>query len=285
MRRACFVAALAAILTAHPGAAPALAGGISADAGLTPPQGRWILRSQLRLMAREAPDGGTDMSMDRLVVPLVVVHGATPALTLGVRQTFDSRSMKMGGEETTRSGFGDLYAFTKYKVLRVNTRDLVLGLSPVLGVELPTGSDEVSGNAVSLNAGFYASARAGFWAADVNLDYGMKGIAGVDAAEPAPGNELGVVVAFARQIPLGASGEISLAPVLETAWQSTDPSESDGQDLPNSGEDVFSLAPGLKYTAGDLIVEGLVRFPVAQEQNGMQTEMGTMFLVGVRRMF
>ena len=64
MRRAFFAAVLAAVLTAHPGAAPVRAGGISADAGLTPPQGRWILRSQVRLMAREAPDSGADMSMD-----------------------------------------------------------------------------------------------------------------------------------------------------------------------------------------------------------------------------
>jgi hypothetical protein len=268
-----------------PAVAPALAGGISADAGLTPPEGRWILRSQVRSMSREAPDSMSDMSMDRLMVPLVVVHGATPALTLGLRQTLDFRSMTMNGQKSETSGLGDLYVFTKYKILRVNTRSFTLGLSPVLGFEFPTGSEDISGNATNLNAGLYGSGRSGFWALDVNLDYRVNGLAGVPDTDPEPGNELGLNVAVARQIPVGNSGEISLAPVLEMTWSTTDPDELDGSDVANSGEDVFSLAPGLKFTSGDLILEGLVRIPVAQEQKGMQTEAGKMYLLGIRRMF
>jgi len=52
-----------------------LAVGISIDAGLTPPEGRWILRSQVRSMSRPAADRSGDARMDRLMVPLVVVHG------------------------------------------------------------------------------------------------------------------------------------------------------------------------------------------------------------------
>lgn len=261
----------------------ARAGGISADAGLTPPDGRWILRSQVRVMSRETPGGG--MAMDRVVVPFVVVHGATPSLTLGLRQLYDSRTMTMGAMETERSGLGDLYAFAKVKALRVNTRDYTVGISPVLGVEAPTGGDEVTGDAWHLNTGLYLSGRAGAWATDLNLDYGFRGIAGIDDGAPEPGNEFGVNLALARQIPLGGGGETAIAPVLELTWQHTDPASLDGADLPDSGEDVFSLAPGLKYTRGDLILEGLVRVPVAQDQNGMQTEMKAMYLVGVRRMF
>ena len=102
---------------------------------------------------------------------------------------------------------------------------------------------------------------------------------------PDPGDELGVNLALARQFPVGASGNVAVAPVFELTWIDSAADDSDGVKLPDSGETVFSLAPGLKYTIGDLIVEGLVRFPVIQNQEGMQLEADTMFLLGVRRMF
>lgn len=280
--QALFLVVLLATLTAE---SPALAGGISADAGLTPPEGRWILRSQMRLMSRETPDSGVGMSMDRLMVPLVIVHGVTPAMTLGARQIIEFRSMTMNSQDTEVSGFGDLYVFMKYKVLRKNTRSYTVGLSPVLGFEVPTGSRDISSNALNLNAGLYASWRAGFWAMDLNLEYGVNGLAGVADGDPEPGDGFGSTLALARQIPVGSSGEVSVAPVLELTWASTAADESAGGELPNTGEEIFSLAPGLKYTKGDLILEGLIRFPVAQNQNGMQTEAGFMYLMGIRYMF
>jgi hypothetical protein len=285
MRKTILLSILAVMLAASLVGPPALAGGISVDSGLTPPQGRWMIRSQMRLMGREAPAAMGDMSMERLVVPVVVVHGATPALTLGLRQTYDSRTMTMNGRETDTSGFGDLHLFTKYRILRVNTRRYTLGLSPVLAVDMRTGAEDVSGGAYNLSAGFNASGRSGYWAVDVDLDYRFKGIAGVDEADPEPGDEVALHVAFARQVPVGAGGETALAPVLELSWLSAQPNEMDGEDLPDSGEDVFAVAPGLKFTHGDVIVEGLVRLPVSQEQRGMQSEVGAMYLLGVRRMF
>jgi hypothetical protein len=236
-------------------------------------------------MGREAPAATGGMSMERLVVPVVVVHGATPALTLGLRQIYESRTMTMNGRETDASGLGDFHLFTKYRVLRANTRRYTLGLSPVLAVDLPTGAEDVSGGACDLSAGLNASGRSGYWAVDIDLGYRLSGIAGVDEGDPEPGDEAALNVAFARQIPVGAGGETALAPVLELNWLSVQPDELAGEDLPDSGEDVLSLAPGLKFTMGDVIVEGLVRIPVYQEQRGMQTEVGAMYLLGVRRMF
>ena len=109
-----------------------LAVGISIDAGLTPPEGRWILRTQVRAMSREAPDGTVDANMDRLMVPFVVVYGLRPQLTLGLRQIVEFRSMTMNGNETSESGLTDLYFFAKYKVFRVNTRSYTLGIAPLL---------------------------------------------------------------------------------------------------------------------------------------------------------
>ena len=275
-------------LVASPFAYPcpiAFAGGISVDAGLTPPEGRWILRAQVRSMSRQDRDSISDMNMERLMVPFVVVHGATPALTLGLRQSLDFRTMTMNGTEKKASGFADLYIFAKYKVFRINTRSYTIGISPLLGVDIPTGSKEVSNHSWNLKVGLSASGRSGKWALDLNLGYGLRGFAGVAETEPEPGNDLGLNLAFARQFPVGSSGNVSLAPVLEITWFGSSPDKSDGVEMLNSGETIFSLAPGLKYTVDDLIIEGLVRFPVTQDQKGMQLEAGAMFLLGVRRMF
>ncbi len=133
--------------------------------------------------------------------------------------------------------------------------------------------------------GLFASGRSGKWALDLNLGYGWQGFAGVAETEPEPGDELGLNLAFARQIPLGSSGNVSLAPVLEITWTDSAADNTHGVERPDSGETVFSLAPGLKYTVGDVIIEGLVRIPVTQDQQGMQLEAGAMYLLGVRRMF
>ena len=265
--------------------AESLAVGISIDAGLTPPEGRWILRTQARSMSRTGSAEMGDSQMDRLMVPLVIVHGLRPQLTLGLRQIIDSRTMTMMGNENKESGFSDLYFFAKYKILRINTRTYTLGIAPLLGVEAPTGSSGISNEFWSLNAGLLFSGRAGKWGADLNVGYGFRGFASVPAGNPEIGNDWGLDLALAKQIPIGTSGRTALAPVLEFSWKDRAPDQSNGIDVPNKGESIFTLAPGLKYTQGDLIIEGLVRFPISQDQKGMQMEMGNMYLLGVRHMF
>ena len=259
--------------------------GISIDAGLTPPQGRWILRTQVRSMSRTAPEGTTDARMDRLMVPLVVVHGLRPQLTLGLRQIIDWRSMTMMGNENNESGFSDLYVFAKYKILRINTRSYTLGIAPLVGVEAPTGSSGISSEYWSINTGLFISGRAGTWGADLSMGYRIRGVANVPADNPDPGNEWGLNLALARQFPVGGSSRTALAPVLEISWKDTASDKAEGIETPNSGESVFTLAPGVKYTRGDLIIEGLVQFPVSQDQKGMQMEVGNMYLFGIRHMF
>jgi len=113
----------------------------------------------------------------------------------------------------------------------------------------------------------------------------LRGFAGVPTDDADPGNEWGLDLALARQIPIGGSGQTALAPVLEISWKDTVSDKTGGIETPNSGESVFTLAPGVKYTRGDLIIKGLVRFPVLQDQTGVQLESGNMYLLGVRHMF
>lgn len=266
-------------------AMPASGAGISVDTGLTPPEGRWILRTQFRTMTREMPGASPERSMRRNVIPLVLVHGLRSNLTVGVRQTYELRSMTMGDKTTDTSGLGDLYVFAKFKAVRINNRNSLLGISPTLAVEPPSGANSIGSGAWDLAAGLNLSGRLGTFGVDLDLRRRWEGFAGLDEGLADPGDEIGIDLAFSYQIPLGDSDRAALAPVLEINWMDVAADELDGNDLANTGEDILAIAPGLKYTLDDTILEGLVRIPVSQNQNGAMMEAGAMVLVGVRQMF
>ena len=58
------------------------AAGISVDAGLTPAEDRWIVRTQMRYMQREDDPTPMDREMDTYAFPLVVAYGLRSDLTL-----------------------------------------------------------------------------------------------------------------------------------------------------------------------------------------------------------
>ncbi|MBC8423826.1 hypothetical protein H8E07_06855 [bacterium] len=279
------ITCLAAVLFCSLGMVDDARASISIDSGLTPAAKRWILRTQVRVMSREAPAGQGDMSMSRLIVPLVIVHGLSSDLTVGARQVYDSRTMTLNGVDTNTSGPGDLYLFAKYKMLRVNTRAYTLGIAPILGIEPPTGADGISSDSWDLYTGLYASGRKGAWALDVNVGYDARGVAGVAQNGADPGDELGLDLSLSRQIPVRGSRRTSLAPVLELTWRTVGANTRAGAALPNSGETTLRIAPGLKFTVDSLIIEGLLSIPVAHDPTGQQLEAGTMGLLGIRWMF
>jgi hypothetical protein len=261
-----------------------LAGGISADAGLTPAQDKWIVRTQIRLMQRGGDTSPMQRDMQMYMTPLVVAYGLRPELTLMVRQVFVSRTMTMNGVDTETSGLNDLFVLAKYRAFRKNTRDYTIGLAPSLGVSLPTGVDGIGSKAVNLALGMNGSYRRGTWAVDANLELGIDGITGKEG-EYTRGETFSIVTALARQFAMGTGASNALAPVLEISYVNAGPRRLLGTDLPNSGESYMQLSPGLKFTHSSLILETLVQVPVWQDQEGAQTELEVSGLIGVRLMF
>ncbi len=72
----------------------ATAAGISVDAGLTPPEDRWIIRSQFRYMHRKNDPTPMNQKMDTYTFPLVVAYGFRPDLTLMIRQPVKHRKCR-----------------------------------------------------------------------------------------------------------------------------------------------------------------------------------------------
>ncbi|MHC4463212.1 MAG: transporter, partial [Planctomycetota bacterium] len=63
------------------------------------------------------------------------------------------------------------------------------------------------------------------------------------------------------------------------------PDRLSGHDVSNTGESLFFVSPGLKFTKSSFILEALLQVPVDQTQNGSLLERGIGLIVGIRYMF
>jgi hypothetical protein len=260
------------------------AGGISIDAGLTPPKGRWIIRSQIRYMHRGDASAANMPEMKMYMFPQVLAYGLRPDVTIMLRQMIVRKSMVMSDMSNSMHGFGDLFALVKYKLLRHNTRDYIVGISPMLGLNLPTGADRMSSNFWDLKAGIFISGRQNDWAADLDISYGWMGLASQGDSRRDPGDNFAVELALARQFGFGNEAMLALAPVLEMSYSRTDSDDEDGQEVANTGSRLFYLSPGFKLTRSSLIFEFLIQFPVSQQLTGTQPDYNPGLLLGLRYM-
>ncbi len=263
----------------------ASAAGISVDAGLTPPEDRWIIRTQFRYMQRKDDPTAMNRKMDTYAFPLVVAYGVRPDLTLMGRQRVKHRNMSMGGSVSRDTGSGDLFVLGKYKLYRRNTREYTFGIASTLGLEFPTGDDDFGSETWDLQPGLFTSWRRGPWASDISIAYKWNGFADNGKDGLNPGNELSVDLALAHQFSIGEKADMSLAPVLEFNYEHILPDRLSGHNVSNTGESVFFISPGLKFTKSSFILEVLLQFPVWQDQEGSQLKQGTRLIVGTRFMF
>jgi hypothetical protein len=258
------------------------AGGISVDAGLTPAQDKWILRTQLRYMQRINDPTPMKREMESFMFPMVVAYGVRPDLTLMIRQPFVRMNMTMGTTTSHENGLADLFVLAKYRAFRRNTPNYTIGIAPLLALEFPTGKEPFTSDAWDLKTGVFISGRSGPWGSDWNLTYTLNGVAGDD--DRVRSEVIDVVAAFAHQITIGEEARTAFAPVVEVAYNNVTADRIEDAKQANSGESYFMVSPGAKLTISSIILEALLRIPVWQNQIGIQTEMGVGVLFGIRVM-
>lgn len=261
----------------------ALAGGISADAGLTPALDRWIFRTQMRYMKRVNDPSPMHSTSESYMFPVVAAYGLRPELTLMLRQAFTRMDMTMGNTTTRNSGFGDLLVMAKYRAVRHNSPRYTFGIAPLLGLEFPTGEAPFTSDGLDLKTGLFVSGRRGPWASDLNLVYTLNGFTGGDD-DHSQNDILDVVGAVAHQFSFGENARNALAPVLELSYKNISPTEVNGVRQPNSGESILQVSPGVKFTHSSIIFESLLHIPIWQNQIGNRPEQGIGALFGIRIM-
>jgi len=261
------------------------AAGISIDAGLTPPEDRWILRTQLRYLQRDDDPTSMDRKMDRYIFMTVLAYGLRRNLTVMLKQAAVHQEMSMAGSTGKDTGIADLSLLTKYRIYRRNTPEYTFGVATVLGLELPTGGDTFTSETWDVKPGLYLSGRRGPWASDFNTTYAWNGFADESSRGINPGDELSLDWALAHQFSIGGKADISLTPVFELSYKNISPDRLEDHNVSDTGESVLYLSPGIKFTRSSFILEALAQFPVWQEREGSQLKRDTGVLFGTRFMF
>lgn len=236
-----------------------LGGGITADAGLTPPLDRFIVRFQARNMQMKSLVN--QMEMTTRVFPFVVAYGLSHRFTVIGRVIYRQVNYSMPIMGKSESGFSSFSIMGKTKIYRFNSAEQTVGISMLAGVGF-----EESGRGVAPATGFQGSYRRGQLAIDMNLEGNLN----VNSNQ---GN-LSFNSAFAWLLPVPGNGQLAVTPVLESTIQFF----TDG--IPTNR---IWLSPGLKVTWFSYIMEVLLSNPLSESVGTMKAHPG--WLVGVRLMF
>ena len=259
--------------------------GISVDAGLTPPEDRWILRNQLRYMTRRNDRTSMDRHTRMYKFPTVLAYGVTSDFSVMLRQSIQHRDMDMMGENDKDTGLDDLFFLVKHKLFRKNTSEYTFGTAATLGLEVPTGADDFSSETWDLKPGLFTSWRSGPWGSDLSIAYKWSGFADRGRNGLNPGNEFTVDLALAHQFSIAENADMSLTPVLELNYKNISRDRLSGRNVSDTGESLLFVSPGIKFTKSSFILEALLQIPVWQDQEGSLLERGIGFIVGTRFLF
>jgi hypothetical protein len=253
-------------------AVDAHADGISVDAGVTPPEDRLIWRLQLRHLGKDADEWATDPDVAATVLATALLYGLRRDVTVGIKQGYVDRRIRMMGEEATDSGLTNLVVLGKYGITRTNTRDYTFALATTLQVAAPTGHEPFSSKEWGVTPGLFATLRSGPWSTDASVAYAWSDV----TEAPGTADELALDWAASRQLPLTSDANVALAPVVELSYRRSVQDEGDAAAL-------LFASPGLKFVWGSFITEALLQLPVWQTQAPIRT--GVRGILGTRLLF
>ncbi len=249
------------------------ADGISVDAGLTPAQDKWILRTQYRLM--NMYNSGTETYIHSF--PLVVAYGVTSNFTVMMRQSYMIKNV-VSNEKTSQNGFNDPFILLKIKAFRKNTSEYTFGIAPTIATNIPVGDNQVSNKIWSPKAGINCSFRHHFWLFDLNISYTFQDIN--NKATKSYNDILNINSAFSRLIPFKNNSDMLIAPVVEFSYLHEFNTENTG---------IFTAkklygSPGFKFVYSSFIFEALYQIPLYQYTSEAVMKSRGNFIVGIRYM-
>lgn len=259
-------------------------GQISVDAGLTPPEDRWIFRLQTRLMQKSSSVEHASGEMKTNTVNSVLAYGFRSNITFIIKTMYLSREMVMNSTNTQKEGIAPFTLLTKYGFYRFNDRDITFGAAGTFAITLPTGSKEVSLNNWDIEAGLLFSFRHLRSAFHLNASYRFNDVA-AKQNELTLGNEFSINFSYTRQFPIGSSSELTIAPVLEINYSNKFADINQNDINLENGESVLFVAPGIKITRSSFIFESLYQIPVYENLGTASMSWDTKALVGIRYMF
>ncbi len=257
---------------------------ITTNTALPVGKGQTIIRFQSKLLRKTVAGMPEGPEVNVFAVPLVLVHGPTAKLALFTVIPYFNKNLDMptpdGRVSRSASGIGDVRMFARYEIYQHNVRGKTTRLAPFAGIDVPTGSTNVSDDLGLLPrplqlgtgswnpfAGLVFSRQTLAWQVDVSASYQRK----TEASDFRFGDVARLDVAGkVRILPrsLGSGLPSFVYANLETNLIYEDKSQAGGDEQTNSGGTTWFLAPGIQYASVRTILEAAIQVPVVYNPNG-----------------
>ncbi len=274
---------------------------LSFNTALPVAKGEFILRAQFVL--EQSGDDASNADRERTAWSLdsVLGYGATRDLALFGAIPYVGRKLDvtMNGARRTRdaNGLGDIRFFARYTLFQRDAPGRTFRIAPFLGLEFPTGDDDVRDSRGRLPASVQPGSGSwdpfgGVVLTYQTLAFQLDGQASYRFNTVANGFEFGDVARldaslqyrlWPRELGTGTPGFVY--GVLESNFVYQSKNRIDGVQDPNSGGFSFSLVPGLQYVTKRWTVEAGVQLPAHQDLNGDALEQEYVFRGGFRLNF
>ncbi len=248
-----------------------------------------IFRAQHKIIRATGDPTGADGELLVQAFPVVGVYGLTSRLSVFGVVPVLNKSLTLNTppqriERDSDFGLGDARLFARYDIYRSSSAGTIFSISPLAGLELPTGQDDKNDSFGSLPqplqlgsgswdpfAGIVASYQTLEWFFNLATSYQIN----TEANDFEFGNEYrldGVIRyrLFPRELHSGVSGFFYLDLESNLIWEGKN--NINGADDDNSGGTTWFIDPGLQYITQKFIFEAAIQLPVIQNLNGTALE-------------
>lgn len=276
----------------------ARAGAITFNTAITLSSNEWVWREQVVFGRASGDPTSADRTRDAASVVSVLGYGVNRKLSVFAVVPYRDTSLTstVAGARVGRSarGLGDIRLFGRYTILRRDWLGGMLRVSPILGLELPTGrsreSDAFGRKPPGVQpgsgswdpfAGIAVSYQTFDFVADATLSYQANTRAGgVDLGDLARLDGSFQYRLLPRE--LGDGVPSFLYGVIEANLIHRGRNRVAGAANRNSGGTTLFLTPGLQYVTRRLVLEAAVQVPVLQSLNGTALESDYVVRAGFR---
>ncbi|MEE8045085.1 MAG: transporter [Thermodesulfobacteriota bacterium] len=266
---------------------------INSNVALPVRKGGLIFRSQMRWI--KASDDPTSQRRERdvIVIPNVLLYGATRDLALFAVFPYIFRTLKFPDPETGNrinqkdNGIGDLSLIARYTVYAKDYPSGTFRLAPLFGIKIPTGDDDlrpITTDSFDLQFGVVSTVTWDFGRHELDADAVYR--VNTEADNFDKGDSLTYDLSYQLRVfpwnlpERGVPNFINL--VAEANGFFAKRNSVNGSTVGNSGGNIIFLSPGLQYAARRYIIESSIQLPVIQDLNGNQIEADFVWTIGFR---
>jgi hypothetical protein len=241
-----------------------------------------ILREQLVATHSSDSFGGTNRHVNRFEARTVLGYGLTSKLAVFGVLPLVNIDRTIGDVSTSEFGLGDAELFARYEVFRSDQPGRTLRIAPYVGLRVPSGRDNKTGDgSLDIFGGLIATVASTQWVLDSQFRY--------DRNREADGFKRG------DSTRIESSFQYRLSPakvtrdtnafvfgVLELSANYYERNRVNGVIDPNSGGFQLYMTPGVQYAARRWIADLGVKIPIINDLNGSALEPDYSILASIR---